>query len=506
MSESSFGWTTSNVGDGPSGGYSSATYTTFQREMFTTNPAAESVLYGIGGSLGVTGASSPVSVASGDAIVYGYPYRSDAATSVTIPTPTSATRIDRIVLRAVWSTQTVRITRIAGTEGGGTPALTQTANTTWDVPLANVSITTGGVITVSDQRTFVKDPGAYGWFTQALTVAGNFTAVSLLTNNSGAANDVVATYLNGSMGSDATLGSLLMLIRGIPSATGASRQGHIGFGDNSGMRDLYLNSNGAGAYGNVIVGANLTSLANITAAALKIDSTAYLAFSGANPILNFDGNDFVLYNRTTNIYSFYIGGTVVATLDSAGTFTPTAIGAGVVSTAALAAQAVTTAKLAANAVGAAQLAANAVGAAQLAANAVGATQLANGAVGTTQLAANAVDDTIAGNRIPQVYRRQGNDATNWAVPGTTNYTPGLVRIQAGNATLTFVSTTQVGISITFPVAFSSSPLVFVSANNGAGPFYAVWGNATSTVVGITCYSPSTFTGGVNVSWFAIGPQ
>jgi hypothetical protein len=51
-------------------------------------------------------------------------------------------------------TRTVRITRIAGIEGAGAPAITQTAGTTWDIPLAQVSITTGGAITLTDQRTF----------------------------------------------------------------------------------------------------------------------------------------------------------------------------------------------------------------------------------------------------------------------------------------------------------------------------------------------------------------
>jgi len=74
---------------------------------------------------------------------------------VVIPSPTVSTRIDRIVLRKSWVAQTVRITRIEGIEGGGAPALTQTDGTTWDIPLYQVSITTGGNITLTDERVYI---------------------------------------------------------------------------------------------------------------------------------------------------------------------------------------------------------------------------------------------------------------------------------------------------------------------------------------------------------------
>lgn len=92
-------------------------------------------------------------------MVYGGWYDSDANISVAIPTPAGATRVDRIVLRKDWAGQTIRLTRIAGVEGAGAPALgagtppyTQSAGVTWDVPLYQVSITTGGVITTVDDR------------------------------------------------------------------------------------------------------------------------------------------------------------------------------------------------------------------------------------------------------------------------------------------------------------------------------------------------------------------
>lgn len=91
-------------------------------------------------------------IASGLAFVQGNWYESDANVDFSIPTPATSTRVDRIVLRKSWAGQTVRLTRIAGTEGAGVPAMTQTFGTTWDIPIVNASITTGGVITLTDTR------------------------------------------------------------------------------------------------------------------------------------------------------------------------------------------------------------------------------------------------------------------------------------------------------------------------------------------------------------------
>lgn len=105
--------------------------------------------------LAVTGGSGQVSVNTGRALVDGTWYKNDASVNVAVATPAGATRIDRIVLRKDFAAKTVRITKIDGAEGGGAPALVQSAGVTWDAPLAQVSITTGGVITVTDQRDFI---------------------------------------------------------------------------------------------------------------------------------------------------------------------------------------------------------------------------------------------------------------------------------------------------------------------------------------------------------------
>lgn len=118
------------------------------------------VLKGWGNELVVTGAVSPVTVGTGGAIVYGMPYENTTTpVNVAIPSPTTDTRIDRIVLRRDWAAQEIRVTRIVGIEGGGAPAITQSpapdGSGIYDIPLAQCSITTGGAITVTDEREFV---------------------------------------------------------------------------------------------------------------------------------------------------------------------------------------------------------------------------------------------------------------------------------------------------------------------------------------------------------------
>jgi len=154
MTEKSIMWTTGATGDGATA-YTQAEVIRWLRQTFIGDDTNEGVCKNYLNELEVTGVASPVAVNTGAAYVYGFPYWNTASVNVAIPTPSSNTRIDRIVLEADWTAQTVRITRVAGTEGAGAPSLTQTDGVTWQIPLAQASITTGGVITVTDERVFV---------------------------------------------------------------------------------------------------------------------------------------------------------------------------------------------------------------------------------------------------------------------------------------------------------------------------------------------------------------
>lgn len=142
-------------------------------------------------TLAVTAGSGQVSVASGVALVNGTIYVNDASLNVSVSTPASATRIDRIILRWGSVAATVRAVRLAGTEGGAAPSLTQNS-TTYEVSLAQISTTTGGTITVTaDQRGFLASSALRG-ATDASTIEWDTTNKYLKVKSGG----ITGTQLN----------------------------------------------------------------------------------------------------------------------------------------------------------------------------------------------------------------------------------------------------------------------------------------------------------------------
>lgn len=154
MTETSRVWGGTTPGD--AGPYTLDHWADIWDSFFNKRALNGGVFRGDRGELAVSGTGSPVTVQAGTALVNGTWYDENTSTTIAIPTPSGATRIDLIVLRKSWSAQTIRLTRVAGVEGGGVPALTQSAATTWDIPIAQCSITTGGVITVTDTRVFCQ--------------------------------------------------------------------------------------------------------------------------------------------------------------------------------------------------------------------------------------------------------------------------------------------------------------------------------------------------------------
>ncbi len=154
--ESSRFWITNNTGDGPSSGYTQQQYYDFMRKTFLTDQeASEGVLKGTGNGLAVSGASSPLTVETGAAMVYGFFYENTAALTLAVTTPSVGTTGGHVILRAGWAAQTVRAIAVRNTDGtSAIPSLTQSAGTTWEIRLASFTITTGGVITVTDARSY----------------------------------------------------------------------------------------------------------------------------------------------------------------------------------------------------------------------------------------------------------------------------------------------------------------------------------------------------------------
>ncbi len=198
---SMFPWETQTAtGDGAAP-YTQEQANKFFRYFDVQNWVNEGVVKGsVLGELAVTGTASPLSVEPGAAICYGR-YWSDATEQVAVSTPVVGTTGGRVVLRADWATNEIRLAVKVNTDGVGTPPdLTQTVNSVWEISLATFTITVGGVITVTDARTFrrpttVAQTGEIG--DKAVTDAKlrDSAAVSVIgraPNSVGAPADIVA--------------------------------------------------------------------------------------------------------------------------------------------------------------------------------------------------------------------------------------------------------------------------------------------------------------------------
>jgi len=143
----------------------------------------------------------------------------------------------------------------------------------------------------------------------------------------------------------------------------------------------------------------------------------------------------------------------------------------------------------------------------------GVLSIADGGVDTAQLANDSVDDTKAGDRVPQFYRRQGGSAVSWATAGTNNYTPTAVRMQGGVIELTLpIGEGAADTTVTFPVAFSQIPIVVISANAdfiSDHVFRSAFITAADFRINVYGTAPIAPIGGdaiFNVHWLAIGAE
>lgn len=159
MTEKSWFWSGEVAGDATDAPYSADEFTDVMRKLLLKDRTDQGYIEGFTNELVVSNpAGNTIRVATGAAVVDGNFYESDANVDNVIATPGGATRIDRVVLRKSWAAQTVRVTIITGIEGGGAPALVQVDGTTWDIPLAQVSITVAPAITITDERVLARTP------------------------------------------------------------------------------------------------------------------------------------------------------------------------------------------------------------------------------------------------------------------------------------------------------------------------------------------------------------
>jgi hypothetical protein len=154
MAESSRFWATNGTGDGINTGFTVTHWQNLLLKMFEGGEEASgAVLRGVGSALLPTGVATPITIPPGAAIGYGYFYENDANVTHAVTSPVVGTTGGHIVLETNWAAQTVRTKMYKNTDGIATPpALTQTAGTLWQTRLCTFTITTGGVIAITDAR------------------------------------------------------------------------------------------------------------------------------------------------------------------------------------------------------------------------------------------------------------------------------------------------------------------------------------------------------------------
>ncbi len=143
--------------------------------------AGDGVFAGWRNSLAITSSAGTVTVDTGGAALAGRLYDNSTPVSKSVGTPTTATRIDRLVVRDDVAANTTTVVLKTGTEGGAAPGLTTDEGTVYEISLAEVEINTAGAITVRDTRTFVPERAGH---TLSDTVAptSNKGAITVLLN------------------------------------------------------------------------------------------------------------------------------------------------------------------------------------------------------------------------------------------------------------------------------------------------------------------------------------
>lgn len=193
MTETSRFWAGTTPGD--AGPYTSDQFSDWSQNVLLATKAESGPLEGTGTSpdIGLTvqqtgPASSSIQITPGAALVYGglYELSGTPPTYVISANVSGNPRIDTVILRKDWTTQTIRLAVLTGTPAGSpvAPTLTQTPATRWEIPLADIAVASG-FVTITDANITPRRAWA--------NIAGNIFLLDVL-NNSGAllqAGDVV---------------------------------------------------------------------------------------------------------------------------------------------------------------------------------------------------------------------------------------------------------------------------------------------------------------------------
>jgi len=153
MTQLSYYWGGTTVGDATLAPYDDDEFTDNYMRLFTGNRATEGVLLRANYLEVTSPAAATVRVASGVAVVDGKLFVNTSFVDNAIVAPGAGSNYYTVVLQKSWAAQTVRIA-LLGPDPGAPPAVTQNDGITWEISIATVRITNAGVITVTDTREF----------------------------------------------------------------------------------------------------------------------------------------------------------------------------------------------------------------------------------------------------------------------------------------------------------------------------------------------------------------
>lgn len=141
----------------------------------------------------------------------------------------------------------------------------------------------------------------------------------------------------------------------------------------------------------------------------------------------------------------------------------------------------------------------------------GDTDYYSSATAKTRLAIGTANQFLrSSGSVPQwrglVFERQGGDASNWQIAGSTNYTPTNPTLKTGVAEITTNAGTGLGnVVITYSTAFTNRPLVVATVGGASGGnIVCTFSDDSTTSVTLRVHKIDLGAVTVQVNWIAIG--
>jgi len=168
MPEKSMLWDTGAVSTDGENPYDQEEWSLLFQEMFTRHPDEGPLRtsgsgFDVAGELAVQPGVGKVTVATGRAIVAGFPFRNPDPIEFSVDTPNSTWRADKVFVTADWATKKVRLTyEKNASEGVDNLVAHHVRGDHWDIPLATIIAEPDGFIYCQEARRFCSGTTSVG--------------------------------------------------------------------------------------------------------------------------------------------------------------------------------------------------------------------------------------------------------------------------------------------------------------------------------------------------------